>query len=87
MHYLQLSFFNYPRYPIQVWRLLPFSNDFRCTRFRFAPLDPELIVPRIDYVVEKEKLAITDDGKKALVDLSGGDMRRVLNVLQVILPH
>ncbi|GMT17353.1 hypothetical protein PFISCL1PPCAC_8650, partial [Pristionchus fissidentatus] len=54
----------------------------RCTRFRFAPLDPELVAPRIDYVSEQEKLVLKDDGKQALLDLSGGDMRRVLNVLQ-----
>jgi replication factor C subunit 3/5 len=54
----------------------------RCTRFRFAPLNPNQIVPRLDYVIEKENLKATDDGKKALMDLSGGDMRKVLNVLQ-----
>lgn len=54
----------------------------RCTRFRFAPLSPEQILPRLDYVVEQEKLTVSEDGKKALMDLSGGDMRKVLNVLQ-----
>jgi replication factor C subunit 3/5 len=54
----------------------------RCTRFRFAPLSPDQILPRLDYVVEQEKLTVSDDGKKALMDLSGGDMRKVLNVLQ-----
>ncbi|GMR41098.1 hypothetical protein PMAYCL1PPCAC_11293 [Pristionchus mayeri] len=54
----------------------------RCTRFRFAPLDPQLVAPRIDYVVEQEKFTMTEDGKTALLELSGGDMRRVLNVLQ-----
>lgn len=54
----------------------------RCTRFRFAPLNPEQVLPRLEYVAEQENLKITDDGKKALMDLSGGDMRKVLNVLQ-----
>ena len=54
----------------------------RCTRFRFAPLSPEQILPRLNYVVEQEKLTVSEDGKKALMDLSGGDMRKVLNVLQ-----
>lgn len=54
----------------------------RCTRFRFAPLMSDQILPRLDYVIEKEQLDVTDDGKKALMDLSGGDMRKVLNVLQ-----
>lgn len=54
----------------------------RCTRFRFAPLSPDQILPRLNYVVEEEKLDVTEDGKMALMELSGGDMRKVLNVLQ-----
>lgn len=54
----------------------------RCTRFRFAPLSPEQILPRLDSIITKEKLNVTEDGKKALMTLSKGDMRKVLNVLQ-----
>lgn len=54
----------------------------RCTRFRFAPLAAGQISPRLQIVVDAEKVDITEDGKQALLDLSGGDMRRVLNILQ-----
>ncbi|GLH11225.1 Replication factor C subunit 2 [Gryllus bimaculatus] len=54
----------------------------RCTRFRFGPLAPEQILPRLEYVVKEENVSITEDGKKALLALSGGDMRKVLNILQ-----
>lgn len=54
----------------------------RCTRFRFAPLSSNQILPRLNYVVEQENITVSEDGKKALMDLSGGDMRKVLNVLQ-----
>ncbi|KAB0792952.1 hypothetical protein PPYR_12572 [Photinus pyralis] len=54
----------------------------RCTRFRFAPLSPEQILPRLEYVIEQEKVLVTDDGKQALLTLANGDMRKVLNVLQ-----
>ncbi|KAF2898400.1 hypothetical protein ILUMI_07773 [Ignelater luminosus] len=54
----------------------------RCTRFRFAPLSPEQILPRLDYVIEQEKLKVAEDGKQALLTLANGDMRKVLNVLQ-----
>lgn len=27
----------------------------RCTRFRFAPLSEEQIIPRLDYVIEQER--------------------------------
>lgn len=54
----------------------------RCTRFRFAPLNEEQILPRLDYVIDQERLKVSDDGKKALMKLANGDMRKVLNVLQ-----
>ncbi|VDO92156.1 unnamed protein product [Haemonchus placei] len=34
--------------------------------------------------ITEEKLKVTEDGKEALLKLSGGDMRRVLNVLQSV---
>ncbi|XP_044761426.1 replication factor C subunit 5 [Coccinella septempunctata] len=54
----------------------------RCTRFRFGPLSPEQILPRLNFVVDQENVKITEDGKKALLQLANGDMRKVLNVLQ-----
>nr|CAH7766945.1 unnamed protein product [Callosobruchus chinensis] len=54
----------------------------RCTRFRFGPLSSEQIMPRLEYVVEQEGVTITEDGKRALLTLANGDMRKVLNVLQ-----
>lgn len=58
----------------------------RCTRFRFGPLTPELMVPRLEHVVGEENVDITEDGMKALITLSSGDMRRALNILQVCAP-
>ncbi|KAF9073277.1 P-loop containing nucleoside triphosphate hydrolase protein [Rhodocollybia butyracea] len=54
----------------------------RCTRFRFSPLPIIEVEKRINVVVETENVKLTDDGKKALLKLSKGDMRRALNVLQ-----
>ncbi|KAG5420233.1 RFC3 [Candida metapsilosis] len=54
----------------------------RCTRFRFHPIDEEAIRSRIDNVVIKEHINITPDALNALLNLSMGDMRRSLNVLQ-----
>ncbi|XP_054167996.1 replication factor C subunit 5-like [Oppia nitens] len=54
----------------------------RCTRFRFAPLSTSQIIPRVKYIVNEEQIKATDDGIKALIDLSDGDMRKVLNILQ-----
>ncbi|CAK1551142.1 unnamed protein product [Leptosia nina] len=54
----------------------------RCTRFRFAPLHQNQIVPRLQDIIQKEGVKASDDGIKALLTLSGGDMRKVLNTLQ-----
>ncbi|XP_047029629.1 replication factor C subunit 5 [Helicoverpa armigera] len=54
----------------------------RCTRFRFAPLQQSQIVPRLKEVADAEGVKISEDGVKALLALSGGDMRKVLNTLQ-----
>uniref|UniRef100_A0A1I7TPP6 Activator 1 subunit 5 n=1 Tax=Caenorhabditis tropicalis TaxID=1561998 RepID=A0A1I7TPP6_9PELO len=54
----------------------------RCTRFRFAPLDQKLIVPRLEHIVSAENIQMTADGRKALLTVSNGDMRTVINTLQ-----
>ncbi|KAK0438100.1 P-loop containing nucleoside triphosphate hydrolase protein [Armillaria borealis] len=54
----------------------------RCTRFRFSPLPIDQVEKRLVTVVKAERVHLTDDGKKALLKLSKGDMRRALNVLQ-----
>ncbi|KAJ1916690.1 Subunit of heteropentameric Replication factor C (RF-C) [Mycoemilia scoparia] len=54
----------------------------RCTKFRFSPLKIEQVQERLQMVVDTEGVNITKDGKGALLRLSKGDMRRVLNVLQ-----
>lgn len=54
----------------------------RCTRFRFQPLPREALERRMNKVLISEQLKMSEDAKEALLKLSGGDMRRVLNVLQ-----
>ncbi|CAH0398300.1 unnamed protein product [Chilo suppressalis] len=54
----------------------------RCTRFRFAPLQQSQIVPRLKEIAAAEGVNMSEDGVKALLTLSGGDMRKVLNTLQ-----
>lgn len=54
----------------------------RCTRFRFQPLASKEIYSRLNYVIEKENINISERGKIALVNLTHGDMRKGLNILQ-----
>eukprot|EP00746_Dinoflagellata_sp_MGD_P165060 gnl/MRDRNA2_/MRDRNA2_94122_c0_seq1.p1 gnl/MRDRNA2_/MRDRNA2_94122_c0~~gnl/MRDRNA2_/MRDRNA2_94122_c0_seq1.p1 ORF type:complete len:380 (+),score=72.31 gnl/MRDRNA2_/MRDRNA2_94122_c0_seq1:75-1142(+) len=54
----------------------------RCTKLRFAPLPESFIEERIKFIANSEGLKLQDDGAKALVSVSKGDMRRVLNIMQ-----
>lgn len=65
----------------QVSRLIP-AIQSRCTRFRFAPLPVDCALARVKEVAAAENVELTDGGASALVKLSQGDMRRVLNTLQ-----
>ena len=67
-----------------VSKIIP-ALQSRCTRFRFAPLTREAIEGRLRYIIDKEALTtrITDGAIKAIIILGNGDMRRILNVLQV----
>lgn len=64
-----------------VSKIIP-AVQSRCTRFRFVPLSEEQMAKRLDDIVEKEGVTMTRDGRKALLRLADGDMRKVLNVLQ-----
>mmetsp|Transcript_18793 Transcript_18793/g.43732 ORF Transcript_18793/g.43732 Transcript_18793/m.43732 type:complete len:264 (-) Transcript_18793:295-1086(-) len=64
-----------------VNKIIP-ALQSRCTRFRFGPLQPEQVRGRMEFIIAEEGLDVTEDGKDALLDLSCGDMRRVLNVMQ-----
>jgi replication factor C small subunit len=54
----------------------------RCTVFRFQPLPEKDIHAIIDRVATQESLEITEDAKKAIYHVSGGDCRRAENILQ-----
>lgn len=64
-----------------VSKIIP-ALQSRCTRFRFAPLKEEHIRNRLTEIATKENCHVTEDGINAILRLSEGDMRRVLNLLQ-----
>jgi len=55
----------------------------RCAVFRFRPLKAEDIKARIREIASKENVSITEDGLDALIYVSGGDLRKAINSLQV----
>lgn len=56
-------------------KLIP-AIQSRCTRFRFAPLSKDQMMPRINHVVEEEGINIDQGGMELLLKLAEGDMRR-----------
>lgn len=64
-----------------VSKIIP-ALQSRSTRFRFAPLSVHQIQGRLEHVAKQEKCQATPDGIGAILRLSCGDMRRVLNLLQ-----
>ena len=59
----------------------------RCAVFRFVSLPKEKIIERLKYITEKEKLKIPSDKSEKFFNqlffISGGDLRKAINVLQM----
>lgn len=56
----------------------------RCTKFRFSPLDNKSVKKRINFIAKEENIKITQKGIETIIKRSGGDMRKVLNILQSV---
>ncbi|MCD6403351.1 MAG: replication factor C small subunit [Candidatus Aenigmarchaeota archaeon] len=54
----------------------------RCAVFRFRAHSEQAMKKFIERIAKKEKLEITPDGEKAIMDIAEGDLRRVANLLQ-----
>jgi len=54
----------------------------RCAVFRFPRLDEKHIVQRIKYIAGQEDVILSEDGIQAILYVSGGDLRRAINILQ-----
>lgn len=54
----------------------------RCTKFRFAPLNEKYIEVKTREIIQTEKINVTNGGLNTIIKRSGGDMRRILNILQ-----
>lgn len=54
----------------------------RCVMFRFKPLDKKDIFAIIDGIAKEEKLKVDDKVKEVIYEISGGDCRKLENILQ-----
>ena len=64
-----------------VSKIIP-ALQSRCTRFRFGPLKDEAVLTKLNEVALAENLELREGAAKSIVSLSGGDMRKVLNILE-----
>ncbi|SPJ12994.1 replication factor C3, putative [Plasmodium sp. DRC-Itaito] len=56
----------------------------RCTAFRFAPLKKEYMKNKALDIAKSENVNLTEGGIDSLIRVGHGDMRRILNCLQVV---
>ena len=54
----------------------------RCVVFRFKPLEKKDVFSIIDKIAKEEGIKLNDKAKEALFDVSGGDCRRMENIMQ-----
>jgi replication factor C subunit 3/5 len=56
----------------------------RCTSFKFSPINKVNMKKKINYIIEKENIKTTKKGIDVIIDRSCGDMRKALNILQMV---
>ncbi len=54
----------------------------RCAVFRFTPLRKEDVVSRLKWICEQEKVECDETALETIYDISEGDMRKAINILQ-----
>jgi len=55
----------------------------RCAVFRFNPLPAKYVIQRLREIAEAEGVKVSNDALELIYELSGGDMRRAINILQM----
>lgn len=54
----------------------------RCTQIYFKKLDNESMISKLTEISEKESMELTDDICKAVIEISNGDMRKAVMLMQ-----
>ncbi|MEM1927278.1 MAG: replication factor C small subunit [Acidilobaceae archaeon] len=54
----------------------------RCAFFRFTSLKKEDVVSRLKYIAEREGVSYDDEALDVIYEISEGDMRKAINILQ-----
>lgn len=56
----------------------------RCSLFTFSHLPESKVKEQLSHIAKQEELKITDEGINALVEVSRGDLRKAINLLQSV---
>ncbi|CAD7093845.1 unnamed protein product [Hermetia illucens] len=54
----------------------------RCTKFRFKPLNEDKIIDRLQFICQRECVEMETNAYGRIVEISGGDLRRAITLLQ-----
>lgn len=54
----------------------------RCAKFRFQRLSNNSMIQRLQYIAKQENINVNDNAYNELIDVSDGDMRRSVTLLQ-----
>lgn len=54
----------------------------RCATFRFVPLKKEDVIYRLKWICSQEEITCYDDALEVIYEISQGDMRKSINILQ-----
>lgn len=54
----------------------------RCAVFRFTPLKKEDVINRLKWIAEQESIEYLEEALEVIYEISEGDMRRAINILQ-----
>ncbi len=54
----------------------------RCVNLRFYPIEKKIIIDRLIYICDEEKLKYKIDSLDAIANISNGDLRKAINILQ-----
>ena len=54
----------------------------RCAIFRFKPLPKDELMKVVNNIASKEQITISDKAKDALIEITGGDCRKLENIMQ-----
>lgn len=64
-------------------KLLP-ALQSRCQLFIFLPIDKTDHLKKINSIINSEKILIDEESKQLIINLSDGDMRKSINLLQTV---